>query len=291
MDSSSRTESAGFISYPTDRVVGTIADPKDTRAAIEALLTAGFTHDDIDVLHGEGGLGRLDPTGAAHGFLARFQRTLIRTAGPAEEYRHLSRHVEDVRAGRFVVMVVTKQAKERGRAAQILSAHGAEFIGFYGRWAYRAFESDQTASHVERADSPGGHSNDARREVSDPVVTVKRMFAAFGARDLDALLETVHSESRWTYVGANPQLSRAVFTGKAQVRKFFEAILKRLEMTAFNTDQFVLDGDTVVIFGSESGTVKATRQPFRNEWSQRYVVKEGLIVEMIEYNIQVEPRC
>jgi len=76
----------------------------------------------------------------------------------------------------------------------------------------------------------------------------------------------------------------------AQILKFFEAILERLEMTAFNTDQFVLDGDTVVIFGSESGTVKATRQPFRNEWSQRYVVKEGLIVEMIEYNIQVEPR-
>jgi hypothetical protein len=45
-----------------------------------------------------------------------------------------------------------------------------------------------------------------------------------------------------------------------------------------------------VIFGSESGTVKATRQPFRNEWSQKYVVRDGLIVEMAEYNIQTEPR-
>jgi ketosteroid isomerase-like protein len=116
------------------------------------------------------------------------------------------------------------------------------------------------------------------------------MFAAFGAGDLDALLETVHPASRWTYVGANPELSRAEFTGHAKVRTFFERILERLEITAFNMDQFVVEAETVVIFGSESGTVKATRQPFRNEWSQKYVVKDALIVEMAEYNIQVEPR-
>ena len=34
-------------------------------------------------------LHRLDPTGAEHGFIARFQRTLIRAAGPAEEFMHL----------------------------------------------------------------------------------------------------------------------------------------------------------------------------------------------------------
>ena len=127
-------------------------------------------------------------------------------------------------------------------------------------------------------------------DTNDATATVKRMFAAFGAGDLDALLETVHPESRWTYVGANPQLSRAEFTGHAQVRRFFTRILERLEITAFNTDQFVVEGETVVIFGSESGTVQATREPFRNEWSQKYVVKDDLIVEMAEYNIQVEPR-
>ena len=127
-------------------------------------------------------------------------------------------------------------------------------------------------------------------DVNDPAATVNRMFAAFGARDLDTLLETVHPESRWTYVGANPELSRVEFTGRAKVKRFFERILARLEITAFTTDQFVVEGETVVIFGSESGTVKATREPFRNEWSQKYVVKDGLIVEMAEYNIQVEPR-
>lgn len=127
-------------------------------------------------------------------------------------------------------------------------------------------------------------------EPNDPTAVVQRMFAAFGAGDFDALIETVHPDSRWSYYGANPRLAQAEFRGRDAVRKFFEGIRGRLAMTEFNTDEFLAEGDTVVIFGSEAGTVRATGQPFRNVWSQKYVVRDGLIVEMAEYNIQVEPR-
>ena len=127
-------------------------------------------------------------------------------------------------------------------------------------------------------------------ETNDPTAVVQRMFAAFGAGDFDALIETVHPDSRWSYYGANPRLAQAEFRGRDAVRKFFEGIGRRLAMTEFNTDEFLAEGDTVVVFGSEAGTVKATGQPFRNVWSQKYVVRDGLIVEMAEYNIQVEPR-
>ncbi len=127
-------------------------------------------------------------------------------------------------------------------------------------------------------------------DTNNPIVTVQRMFAAFGAGDLDALLETVHPDSRWIYFGANPRLARVEFKGRTAVRRFFEGILERLEMTAFNTDEFIVQGDTVVVFGNESGKVRATGQPFRNEWTQKYVVKDNQITSMAEYNIQVEPR-
>ena len=72
------TDRRDFIWYPTNRVVGTIGDAGKAKAAIDALLRAGFDREDIDMLHGEEDLQRLDPTGAEHGFLAQFQRTLIR---------------------------------------------------------------------------------------------------------------------------------------------------------------------------------------------------------------------
>lgn len=125
---------------------------------------------------------------------------------------------------------------------------------------------------------------------SEPIAVVQRMFEAFRVADLDALVATVHPESRWTYHGANPRLSSAEFTGQDRVRRFFERILQRIEVTDFRTDQFVTEGSVVVIFGSESGRVRETGEHFRNEWAQKYVVEDGLIVEMAEYNIQVEPR-
>jgi uncharacterized protein (TIGR02246 family) len=123
-----------FISYPTNRVVGTVTDEGKAREAIDALLRAGFDRKDIDILHGEEDVHRLDPTGAGHGFLAQFHRTLIRSFDMAE-FKHLTHHVEDVRAGRFVIMVLTKRRVLRIIAADILHHHGAEFVGFYGRWA------------------------------------------------------------------------------------------------------------------------------------------------------------
>jgi len=128
------TDRRSFIRYPLNRVVGTVGDAGKAGAAIEALLRAGFDREDIDMLHGEEDLLRLDPTGANHGFLAQFQRTLIR-AFELEEFKHLTHHVEDVRAGRFVIMVLTKRRALRMAAADILHQHGAERVEFYSRWA------------------------------------------------------------------------------------------------------------------------------------------------------------
>jgi hypothetical protein len=126
-----------FIAYPTNRVAGTIADSAAARRAVDALTAAGFARDAIDVLHGEQDLHRLDPSGGEHGVFAQLQRALIRGAA-GFEIKRLNSHVDDVRAGKSVIMVLAPEGRSRDRAANILHAHGAEFVGFYGRWAYEA---------------------------------------------------------------------------------------------------------------------------------------------------------
>jgi hypothetical protein len=126
-----------FIAYPTNRVVGTITDAAAARRAVEALTAAGFARDAVDVLHGEQDLHRLDPSGAEHGVFAQLQRAVIRAA-QGSEIKRLNYHVEDVRAGKSVIMVLAPEGGARDTAAYFLHAHGAEFVGFYGRWAYEA---------------------------------------------------------------------------------------------------------------------------------------------------------
>src|SRR5688500_2982997 len=114
---------------------------------------------------------------------------------------------------------------------------------------------------------------------SDPLATVQRIFEAFGNGDLEELLETVHPDSQWTYVGANPRPAKGVYVGGDGARRFFERILRNLDITTFHPREFVTENDTVVVIGFESGTVKATGDPLRNEWAQKYVVRDGLITE------------
>jgi MoaF-like len=181
-----------FIAYPMNRVVGTIVDPKHAQAAIEDLLQAGFARQDVDILHGEEDLHRPNSAGAEHSYLAQFQRTLIRAL--SDEYKHLQHYVEDVRAGRWVIMVLAKERDRREAAADILGAHGAEAIEFYGRWSWQSLEPHTTAPTDGTLSDPtpgrtyeidfGGEATRVRLD-SESRITI--LGSSPGARDLSRI--------------------------------------------------------------------------------------------------------
>ena len=191
----STTEQREFIPYPTNRVVGTIADRSSARAAIDALLQAGFAREDVDILHGEEDVRRLAQTGDEHGFLAQFQRTLLRTAAPAEEHKHLMRHLEDGRAGRFVIMVLAKERSRRELAGDILNAHDAEFIGFYGRWAWQGFTPPQDGS-----EGVTGHSVADHTLAGTPDRVPSLFVEAWNRHDPDALASLFDEDAEFVNV-------------------------------------------------------------------------------------------
>jgi hypothetical protein len=138
-------------------------------------------------------------------------------------------------------------------------------------------------------DDKDEHSSGAGRgpepEIPDPATVVRKLFDAFRRQDVTGILETVHPESRWTYIGANPQPRRASMYGHDEVRRFFRRIGDRLDVRSFEPREFVVQGAIVVVFGSESGVIRETQEPFRNDWVQKYVIRDGKITEMEELNI------
>jgi hypothetical protein len=126
------------LSFPRDSVVGILDDPDAASAALDALVDAGVPEGRIQVLCGEAGARRLDPSGARHGLLGRLQRVIQQFAD--QEVSHAERQSRELRDGKFLVAVPVEDEEEGERVASILSEHGGHFINRYGRWTVQRLE-------------------------------------------------------------------------------------------------------------------------------------------------------
>jgi hypothetical protein len=126
------------LSFPVDAVVGILDEPDAASAALDALVDAGVPEERIQVLCGEAGARRLDPSGKRHGLPGRIKRVIQQFAD--QEVQHLEHHSEALRAGGYLVAVPAEDEEEGERIAGILKDHGGHFINRYGRWTVQRLE-------------------------------------------------------------------------------------------------------------------------------------------------------
>ena len=139
MQSATPEEVGAFLTYPTNKLIGVIADAPQATAVREALHVAGFVEDQVDLLCGPDGARRLDVSGTAHGVLARLYR-FIEGVGDMEHH-HLQRYEQELRAGHCVITVEARDHERRERARQIMKTHDGYFVNFYGRWQVEGLDA------------------------------------------------------------------------------------------------------------------------------------------------------
>ena len=87
---------------------------------------------------------------------------------------------------------LAKERDQRTRAADILNAHGAEFVGFYGRWAWQELTSDVRASRA------GAGADD---QVAARPEEIPSLFAeAWNRRNPDALASLFEDDAEFVNV-------------------------------------------------------------------------------------------
>lgn len=111
---------------------------------------------------------------------------------------------------------------------------------------------------------------------------VEKMFSAFGSGDIEKFVETVSDDTVWIYHGTQI-IPAGIFEKKEGVRTFFTNILERTKIINFEPQQFIVEGNMVVVLGQEHQRVKRTGRELKQKWVQIYTVENDLITRMEEF--------
>ena len=119
------------------------------------------------------------------------------------------------------------------------------------------------------------------------IAIVEEMFKAFQAGDLERFTQTVSEDTVWIYHGTH-KIPKARFTGRKGVANFMNRILTRTEVISFEPQQFITEGNTVVVIGQEHQKVKRTGEELKQRWVQIYTLNNNLISGMEEFAVTEE---
>jgi uncharacterized protein len=114
---------------------------------------------------------------------------------------------------------------------------------------------------------------------------VKDAYAAFGRRDIPALLDLIGDDIDWhAVIGASaavPTSGRRV--GREAVGKFFNDLAGSMDFKRFEPREFIAEGEKVVALGYYEGHSLATGRGMSSDWVMVFTLRDGKIVQFREF--------
>ena len=119
----------------------------------------------------------------------------------------------------------------------------------------------------------------------DNIQVVKDLYAAFGGGDFAVMLDFWVDDLVY-YVPGPPDILpwAGTLRGKAELRQWYEMVAKTLEFDFFEPQQYLVNGETVVVLGTQRYRVKNTDKVIDNDFAYVYTVRDGKIVKCHEHN-------
>ncbi len=112
---------------------------------------------------------------------------------------------------------------------------------------------------------------------------VQQAYDNFKNGDLPALLDLYSDDIDWRL----PKIENMPFfgsrKGREETAEFFQSLAEAQDVLTFNPQEFIVQGDKVVVLGDYSWRVKATGREFGSDWAHVWTVKNGKLVGFREY--------
>lgn len=117
--------------------------------------------------------------------------------------------------------------------------------------------------------------------VQENVKTVKDFFAAIDRGDKEAILAVVAEDMEWIIPGNDWPLA-GTYRGHAGIADLLETASRSIEIST-EPNEFVAQGDRVLVIGFASGKIKATNKTFKDDWIFAITVLDGRLTSIREY--------
>lgn len=109
----------------------------------------------------------------------------------------------------------------------------------------------------------------------NPVKVTEAVFEAFGAQDIDAIVELLHENIRIEFYGPEVIPYAGTYRGREQARKFFETVLSSVDIHQFDAHEFIASGDQVVVTGHLRLTARSTGRVIESDFVHVISVADG----------------
>ena len=116
---------------------------------------------------------------------------------------------------------------------------------------------------------------------SDAKQSIKALYDAFNRGEIDTVLNGMTDDVVWDVPGSAPFTGRRF--GREQVREFFASLERHARMEQFDADEFLQDGDRIVVLGRQRASVRETGTQYDSRWAHVYRLRGGQIAEAYLY--------
>lgn len=108
-----------------------------------------------------------------------------------------------------------------------------------------------------------------------PRSVTEEVFAAFGEGDVDRIMRSLHTNVRIEFYGPDVIPYAGFYDGKAECRRFFETVLASVDIHQFDPEEFICEGDKVVVTGHLNLTARSTGRGIDSDFVHVITVADG----------------
>ena len=112
---------------------------------------------------------------------------------------------------------------------------------------------------------------------------VQDAFAAFQRGDRESVLEALADDVEWSAPGPPEVPYAGTYRGREGVARFLATLDAALEYERWEPQEFVAQGDTVVVVGEERWRAKPTGKVADNPWVIVVTLRDGKVVRSRNY--------